>query len=171
LPVVPKLNVRPSTRRSNAIAVLQSGQNVTATGTPATTSLTISCQVRIWSGYARALPASVSAITGSRGRRKRASATRTKRGRSSAGIPSLPGPPDWNSRNGTVWRPKSVFQPADSCSSSTRDSGALVDADTSDFRFEWSDAHPAMATARKSAKSADFIDREMRSCPASIRIE
>jgi hypothetical protein len=33
LPVVPNESTLPSTRRSNAIAVLQSGQKVTATGT------------------------------------------------------------------------------------------------------------------------------------------
>ncbi len=50
LPLTPKSSTWPSTDRSKAMAVWQSGQKVTATGTPASVSLTISCHIRIWIG-------------------------------------------------------------------------------------------------------------------------
>ena len=50
LPLTPKSRTSPSNVRGKAIAVLQSGQNVTVIGCPASSSLTISCQVRIESG-------------------------------------------------------------------------------------------------------------------------
>ncbi len=49
-PVVPKSRTSPFTVRLNTKAVLHSGQNVIVTGSPPTTSLTISCQTKIWSG-------------------------------------------------------------------------------------------------------------------------
>jgi hypothetical protein len=47
---VPKSSTSRFTRWSKTSAVLQSGQKVTATGVPATSSFTISCQTRIWIG-------------------------------------------------------------------------------------------------------------------------
>ena len=47
LPETPNSQTPPGrVRRSNTMAELHSGQKVTATGTPATLSFTISCQVR-----------------------------------------------------------------------------------------------------------------------------
>jgi hypothetical protein len=40
----------PVLRRPEAKAELHNGQYVTAIGTPPTVSLTISCQIRIWTG-------------------------------------------------------------------------------------------------------------------------
>ena len=77
------------------MAELQSGQNVTATGTPPISSLTISCRVRIWSGYALATPSTSSAMTGSRGAsHSLTAATGSKRGLSIGGMPSRPTPPE-----------------------------------------------------------------------------
>ena len=50
MPDPPKRSVRSPTCRSNAMAVLHRGQYVMSTGTPPTTSLTISCHSRISSG-------------------------------------------------------------------------------------------------------------------------
>ena len=50
LPETPNVRSSPFTTREKAMAELQSGQYVTITGSPPTTSLTISCQVRISSG-------------------------------------------------------------------------------------------------------------------------
>ncbi len=46
LPVTPKLSVPVAVRRSKITPELHSGQNVTATGTSPTVSLTISCHIR-----------------------------------------------------------------------------------------------------------------------------
>src|SRR5262249_17107524 len=88
--------------RSKTMPELQSGQNVTVTGTPPTTSFTISCHMRIWSGYARASPFTSSARTGSFGTsHPAASAGLTNAGRSIAGIPSGGGPPEMISSSDT----------------------------------------------------------------------
>ena len=50
LPDTPKSNTRPSNVRLKAKAELHSGQKVTMTGSPPTTSFTTSCQVRMASG-------------------------------------------------------------------------------------------------------------------------
>src|SRR5262245_17466266 len=50
LAVVPNSRVRSASRSSTTIAALHKGQQVTATGTPPTTSLVISCQIRMRSG-------------------------------------------------------------------------------------------------------------------------
>jgi len=93
-PVVPKLNVRPPTRRSNATEELHNGHQVTAMGVPPTVSLTISCQIRMRRGKARASEPIRTEITGSRGARFRVSPTGTNCGRSIAGMPSFGGPPE-----------------------------------------------------------------------------
>ena len=46
LPETPKVSVPASVRRSKVSAELHKGQKVTATGTPPTTSFTISCHIR-----------------------------------------------------------------------------------------------------------------------------
>ena len=48
--MVPKSRISPSKLRSNAMAELHKGQKVIATGRPPTTSLTISCHIRICKG-------------------------------------------------------------------------------------------------------------------------
>src|SRR6266545_4436565 len=102
LPEVPKSSVVPSRTRSKTMPELQSGQNVTATGTLPTTSLTISCHMRICSGYARASPLISRASTGSFGAIHRAAAAGvTNEGRSIAGMPSGGGPPEMISSRGT----------------------------------------------------------------------
>ena len=55
-PETPKVTIFPLTVLSNAIAVPQSGQKVTSTGVPPTTSLTISCRFNIRCGYERMSP-------------------------------------------------------------------------------------------------------------------
>ena len=81
---------------------LQRGQKVTVTGTPPTTSLTISCHIKICNGYARASPLTSSASTGSlAASQAAATAGLTKTGRSIAGMPSGGGPPETISSTGT----------------------------------------------------------------------
>jgi hypothetical protein len=87
---------------------------VTATGVPPTISFTISCQIRTLSGYARASSWMTSEMTGSIPPMRVAhpegapSFSRSKRGLSIDRIPSLGGPPDLISFNGTVCCEKSV---------------------------------------------------------------
>ena len=50
LPETPNSRTSPPTLRAKTIAELQSGQYVTITGSPPTTSFTISCHVRMCSG-------------------------------------------------------------------------------------------------------------------------
>src|SRR6266540_4097333 len=77
-------------------------------------SFAISCQIRIRRGYARASPPMASETTGSALPMPAAqplaapSLSCSKRGMSIEGIPSLGGPPDLISSNGTVCREKSV---------------------------------------------------------------
>ena len=100
----------PSVEGADLGAVLHSGQNVIATGSAPTMSLTISCQIKICRGYARASLPRTKKITGSRGlSQPSAASTPTNSGLSIARIPSLGGPPDMISDKGTLCFPKSVF--------------------------------------------------------------
>jgi hypothetical protein len=76
------------------------GQKVTATGTPPTSSLTISCHVKISSGYARASSPISSSITGSRDFRKLTSPASRSLGSRSGGIPSFAGASRFELRQG-----------------------------------------------------------------------
>ncbi len=55
-PETPKFSVCPFTSLEYPIPVKQSGHQVTATGLPATTSLTISCRLSSGTEYALASP-------------------------------------------------------------------------------------------------------------------
>ena len=111
-PDVPKSRTRLPTRRSNAMAVLHRGQYVTVTGTPPMSSLTISCDIRIARGNARASPLISTLMTGSFSLMyDGGSATSMYLGLSIGGMPSRGGPPDMISSNGTECLEKSVFQP------------------------------------------------------------
>src|SRR5712691_9979602 len=80
------------------------------TGLPPTVSLTISCQVMICKGYARASPFSANAMTGSSPLTHcEASVGDTNEGLSSGGMPSRGGPPERICSYGTLCFEKSVF--------------------------------------------------------------
>src|SRR6266508_1858818 len=70
-------------------------------GRPATWSLTISCQIRIWAGYARASPPRSIAITGSLGASQSTALTGSNVGWSIGGMPSGGGPPGTISEGST----------------------------------------------------------------------
>tara|TARA_B100000315_G_scaffold67247_1_gene61072 strand:+ start:439 stop:930 length:492 start_codon:yes stop_codon:yes gene_type:complete len=74
---------------------LQSGQKVTVKGVPLISSLTISCQIIIWIGYALAVLFISTATTGSFGfNHLSAFENSTKEGLSIEGMPSFGGPPE-----------------------------------------------------------------------------
>src|SRR5919106_529451 len=87
--------------RRKAIPVLHSGQYVTRTGTPAKSSFTISCHIRIRIGYAFAIPLTSTATTGSWGERNLTSAGSKNFGWSIGGIPSGATPPEMISSGST----------------------------------------------------------------------
>ena len=113
-PETPKSYTTPSSLLSKTKAELHKGQKVTATGTPATTSLTISCQSSMGTGYALASPFSSRAMTKWKllGQ-STASSTGVKAGESMAGITESREPDARRiSVSGTLCLVKSVLQPA-----------------------------------------------------------
>src|SRR5918996_1478887 len=108
-PVVPKSSTCPFTVRLNVIAVLHSGQKVTTSGSPPTVSFAISCQIKIWIGYAFASFPTCTKITGSFDfSHASASEMEINWGSLRAGMPSLGGPPERISLYGTLCLLKSV---------------------------------------------------------------
>ena len=93
-------------------------------GVPPSVSFTISCHIRIESGYARRSPPDSTAITVSAASKTRkASETGAISGASMGRIASLPSPPDTISDSGTARMLKSVSQPAGSKASGSLMSG------------------------------------------------
>src|ERR687892_2157974 len=144
-PDVPKSRRSPSMiGRRKAIPVLHSGQYVTVTGSPPIRSLTISCHIRMRTGYALTSPLSSTESTGSWATSHPTSPGSTNAGSSIGGIPSGGGPPGTISSVSTVAGPGG--RPPSSPRVSLRRSGR--DGVTTPVRsFSGARSVPAVSTA------------------------